>query len=287
MKKVLVAGATGYLGKYIVKELHIRGYWVRALARKSAKLKEIKDYVDEEFIGEITNPNSLDGICNDIDYVMASVGITRQKDNLSYMDVDYQGNKNLLEQALKSKVSKFIYVSVLNAHSMRQLKIIQAKEKFENALRNSGISYTIIRPNGYFSDMLKYLRMVQQGRAYVFGGGDYEINPIHGKDLAEVCVNALKLSDNEIRVGGPETLSHRQIAELAFQSLDRDPKITSIPIGIKNLALALLRTFTPVKTYGPYEFLLTVLTRDMVCEHYGKEKLSDFFSEETKKLSKK
>ena len=92
-KKVLVAGATGYLGQYLVKELKNRGFWVRVLIRKEAQRNKFKD-VDDVFIGQITEPNSLKGITNDIDWVFSTIGITRQKDGMTYMDVDYQGNSN-------------------------------------------------------------------------------------------------------------------------------------------------------------------------------------------------
>lgn len=110
MKKVLVAGATGYLGKYIVNELKSRGYWVRVLIRKESQKKLFKD-VDDFFVGEITKPKTLVGIVQNIDWVFSTIGITRQKEDLTYMDVDYQGNVNLLHEAKKSGVGKFEYIS--------------------------------------------------------------------------------------------------------------------------------------------------------------------------------
>ncbi|MFC2141843.1 NAD(P)H-binding protein, partial [Acidobacteriota bacterium] len=71
---MLVAGATGYLGKYVVQEFKKHGFWIRALARNAAKLKSISKYIDESFIGEVTVPNSLQGICRDIDIVFSSIG---------------------------------------------------------------------------------------------------------------------------------------------------------------------------------------------------------------------
>lgn len=100
MKKVLVAGATGYLGRYVVKELKKQGYWVRALARNPEKLKDLEEFVDDMFVGEVTKPETLDKVCDGIDFVISSVGITRQKDGLTFMDVDYRGNKNLLDAAV-------------------------------------------------------------------------------------------------------------------------------------------------------------------------------------------
>jgi uncharacterized protein YbjT (DUF2867 family) len=279
MQKVLVAGATGYLGRYVVQEFKKQGFRVRALARNASKLKNITEYIDETIIGEVTDKTSLSGICKDIDFVFSSIGITRQKDNLTYMDVDYQGNKNLLEEAKKEGISKFIYISVFNAENMKNLKGIQAKVRFEEELKQSGLDYSIIYPNGFFSDMLEYLKMAKKGKGYVFGSGEYRINPIHGEDLAEVCVNAASGDKNEISVGGPDILTHNEILTIAFESLNKDLKITRIPIWIRNFLLTALRIFTPVKTYGPLEFFMTVLTIDLVAPTHGQHHLRDFFLE--------
>ncbi len=279
MKKVLVAGATGYLGQCVVKAFKKQGYWVCALARNADKLESVSDYIDEKFIGEVTDANSIREICKDIDIVFSAIGITKQKDNLTYMDVDYQGNKNLLEEAKKEAVSKFIYVSVLNAEKIRNLKGIQAKLKFTEALKESGLNYLVVYPNGFFSDMLDYLKMAKQGRGYVFGSGEYRINPIHGEDLAEVCVNAADGGEKEINVGGPDVLTHNEILAIAFESLGKTVKISRIPIWLRDVILTTLRLLTSVKTYGPLEFFMTVLAMDMVAPIYGKHYLRDFFLE--------
>lgn len=279
MKKVLVAGATGYLGRYVVKELKKQGYWVRALARNAEKLDDLKEFIDEVFVGEVTQPHTLENVCDDIDYVISSVGITRQKDGLTFMDVDYRGNRNLLDAAGQSKISKFIYVSVLNAHLMKDLKMVQAKERFVDELKESQMDYAVIRPTGFFSDMLEFLNMAKKGKISLFGRGDNKINPIHGADLAEVCVNALTDPEKEVNVGGPDVYTYREIAESAFAALNKPAKISMAPIWVKNVVLFLMRMFTSVKTYGPVEFFLTVVTMDVVGAAYGKEELKEFYQQ--------
>jgi len=279
MKRVLVAGATGYLGKYVLQEFKKQGYWVRALARNENKFNNLNENIDEKFVGDITDSNSLSGICKDIDIVFSSIGITKQKDGLTYIDVDYQGNVNLLEEARKEKVQKFIYVSVFNAENMKNLKGIQAKVRFEEELKKSGVGYSIIYPNGFFSDMLEYLQMAKKGKGYVFGSGENKINPIHGEDLAEVCVNAAKGDEKEIKIGGPDILTYNEILALAFQTQNKKVKISGIPIWVRNFILATLRTFTSVKIFGPLEFFMTVLAKDLVAPAYGKHHLKDFFLE--------
>jgi nucleoside-diphosphate-sugar epimerase len=81
-------------------------------------------------VTEVTKPEMLQGIMNDVDVVISTIGITKQKDGLTYMDVDYQANLNLLNEAKKAGVRKFIYVSAFNADRLKHLKIAAAKEKF-------------------------------------------------------------------------------------------------------------------------------------------------------------
>ena len=278
MTKVLVAGSTGYLGQFVVKALKARGHWVRALGRSEAKLDCIREYADELFIGEVTKPGSLNGICDGIDVIFSSVGITRQKDGLTYEYVDYQGNRNLLNAAEASGAAKFVYVHVLNAERMPQVRAVQAKQAFVNDLRHSALDYTVICPTGFFSDMEEFLAMARAGRVYLFGDGRNRINPIHGADLAEVCANAVQGSKKQLNVGGPEVFTYRQIAELAFDALAKPVKITSLPKKLVFGLVGAMRWLTPVKTHGPVQFMSTVMTMDVVGEPYGVRRLEDHFN---------
>ena len=164
MKKILLAGSTGYLGSYIAKELQKQAYFCRAIARNPEKLKQKDIEANEVIKAELTKPASITESCKDIDVVISTVGITRQKDGLTYMDVDYQANMNLLEEAKKSGVKKFIYVSVLNGEKLRHLKICDAKEMFVEQLKTSGVDYCIVSSNGFFSDMSEFFNMAKKGQ---------------------------------------------------------------------------------------------------------------------------
>ena len=107
MNSILLAGATGYLGGHIAKELLKRSYPFRTLARNPEKLNQNNIGLIEIIQAEITQPDSIKGCCKDIDVVISTVGITRQKDGLTYMDVDYQANMNLLQEAKQNGVKKF------------------------------------------------------------------------------------------------------------------------------------------------------------------------------------
>jgi uncharacterized protein YbjT (DUF2867 family) len=238
-KRVLVAGATGYLGKFAVKAFKERGYYVRALTRSEERLSEpgpftapaiSKDDVDEIFVGELTRPETLSGLMDDIDLVFSSVGISRQRDGLTFEQVDYQCNKNLIELCQSSGVQRFVYVSMQGAENIMQLAITQAHEKVVAALKDSGMEYRIVRPCGYFSDMGVLLDMAKKGRAYMVGDGSNKMSPIHGRDLAEVCVDTAEGDELQVEAGGPDVMTQREAAELAFEVVGKPAKITVIPM---------------------------------------------------------
>ena len=286
MKRVLVAGATGYLGRFVTREFKRRGYWVRALARNPGKLAQAGPFlepaigtdVDEIFTGEVTKPETLKGLCEGIDVVFSSIGITRQRDKVSYKDVDYQGNRNILDLALKSSVQIFIFVSVFNANLLRHIPIVGAREAFVDDLRNTPLDSSIIRPTGYFSDMTEFLKMALSGRIYLIGNGKKRLNPIHGADLAAICVDAVTSRQKEIPVGGPETFNHREIAELAFSVAGRNPKITTIPACPVNLAVKSMRPFSE-RLYSLSAFFTSAMQMDFVAPRTGNHTLSNYYKE--------
>ena len=278
MKNILLAGSTGYLGVYIAKELQQRSCFFRVIARSPEKLELNNIKANEILKAELTDPDSIRDCCKGIDVVISTVGITKQKDGLTYMDVDYQANMNLLKEAKNNGVKKFIYVSVLNGEKLSNLKICDAKEMFVEQLKKSGIDYCVVRPNGFFSDMSELFNMAKRGRIYLFGNGELRANPIHGEDLAVVCVDAIDGTDKEIEIGGPETLTQNDIASIAFDILGKKPKITHIPDWVRVTILKLVRSLTGSKVYGPVEFFMTVMAMDMLAPEYGKHTLKEYFT---------
>ena len=278
MRKILLAGATGYLGSYIARELIKDSGDLRVIVRSPDKLHKRNLEVADIFRAEVTQPDSITGCCEGIDTVISTVGITGQKDGLTYMDVDYQANLNLLKEAQESGVRKFVYVSVLNGEKLRHLKICDAKERFVEQLKNSSLEYCVIRPNGFFPDMDEFYNMAKNGTVYLFGDGEQKTNPIHGEDLAAICIRAIDGTALEIRAGGPETLTYNQIATIAFEVAGTTPKITRIPDWVRKIIIKLIRYLSSSKYYGPIEFFLAVTAIDMTAPEYGTHRLRDYFN---------
>jgi len=150
-------------------------------------------------------------------------------------------------------------------------------------LQASGLDYTIIRPTGYFSDMSEFLKMAKSGRVYVIGNGENKINPIHGADLAEVCVDAATNREHEIPVGGPVTYRVREIADLAFLTVGKKPKITRIPPWMAKSAVRVVRLFNKQMS-DLADFLIAAGENDGVAPATGSHSLRSYYEELAPKL---
>ena len=275
MKRVLIAGATGYLGRYLCAEYQQQGWHVTALVRRKSAARDL--CADVLLVAEATWPESLNGTMTGIDLVVSALGITRQADGVGYWDVDYQANVNLLEEAVRSGVAHFAYIHVLNADRMMHVPLVAAKSAFVRELQQSPLQSTVIAPTGYFSDMADFLTMAKAGRVWLFGQGGHQINPIHGADLASATFAAIAWGDDWLDVGGPEVFRQEDIAELCFRVLDVPARITHLPDMLRRFVLRILPCLTPRKIAGPAQFFLTASAMNMTAPAFGSRRLAAHF----------
>jgi len=275
MKRVFIAGATGYLGRYLCAEYQRRGWYVIALVRKASHAAPIA--VDQLIEAQATQSVTLKGVMTGVDLVVSCLGITRQADGLGYWDVDYRANLNLLREAEQAGVEHFAFVHVLRAPEMAQVPMVAAKSAFVTELENSEITATVIAPTGYFSDMGDFLNMAQAGRVWLFGDGGKKINPIHGADLAAATADAVEAKVGWLDVGGPDVFTQKELAALAFASLGAKTRITFLPDIFRRIVLCLLPWLTPRRIHGPARFFLSALALDMVGDRRGTQHLKDHF----------
>lgn len=286
-QRVLVAGATGYLGRFTVQAYKERGYWVRAVTRDEGRLRERggftapaigPDDVDDVFVGELTDPGTLDGLMDGIDIVFSCVGISRQRDRLTFEQVDYDCNRRLIEMAVDAGVEKFVYVSMQGAQdpALSGLAITVAHEKVVGELRASGLDYRVVRPCGYFSDMGALLDMAGKGWSLLVGDGTNRMSPIHGRDLGRVCVDVTGGDEIEVEAGGPEVMTQREAAEMAFDVVGKRPRITAIPLWAAGGLVRVVRLLS--KQFGDLaEFIVVAGEVDGVGPPLGTTTLRTYF----------
>jgi uncharacterized protein YbjT (DUF2867 family) len=191
--------------------------------------------------------------------------------------VDLEANLNLLAEAKRAGVRKFVYVSLHGADALGGLDYVDAHEEFVAALAASELDYTILRPTGFFYVFEEIFKMAaERGRVLLVGDGSARTNPIHETDLARECADAVEVGEREMPVGGPETYTRREIAELAFETLGRRPKITSLPPALVRAMIAPVKLFDR-RLYDFLAFGVAVSTIDVVAPPTGRTGLRRHF----------
>ncbi|MCE9597473.1 MAG: SDR family oxidoreductase [Spirochaetia bacterium] len=286
METVLLAGASGTLGKHVARELKAKGYSVRALTRSSSRLESIQGLYDSHAIGDLMtaeiSPEAFEGVDVIISCVGASLDLLKFSDRASFYEVDFQANCNFLNAALKSKgfarIKKFVYVSFYFVQGLEKTEYFDAHERFVQTLKESGLPHTIIRPTAFFSLLLLFLQFAEKGLGAVIGSGKPRINPIHEKDVARAIVQGIASQEASLDVGGPEVFSRDQITELALRATGRSSRLLRIPIVLERFFVTLLRPFNK-RIYQFMKFATVAHTIDIIAPAYGVNRLEDYFAE--------
>jgi uncharacterized protein YbjT (DUF2867 family) len=190
---VLVAGATGRTGQHVVEQLLARGQPVRVLARDEARAREIFGDRVQVAIGDIRSPDGLAAAMTGVRYVVSTTGSTQRTDPTNTPEaVDYRGIRNLVDGALAAGgVQHFVLLTSMGitqlTHPLNRAgnNVLIWKGLGENAVRFSGIPYTIVRPGG-LNDEPGGQVGIRAGQ-----GDSMAQNFIPREDVAAVCVNAI------------------------------------------------------------------------------------------------
>lgn len=274
MKRVVVAGATGYLGAHLVTQLVRRGVEVRAIVRPGKMHKDATEVVE----AQVTEEGGLDGVCEGADAVFSALGITRQTDNVTYEDVEYTANLRLLAEAQRAGVCQFGVISVVAPESFLDLAILASRERFVKQLQQAELESTVVRATGFFCDMQEVMDMAASGRVWLIGNGNNRVNPIHGADLANACIDAMEAGEKQVNVGGPDELTWNEVAAMAFEVLGKVPKVHRVPAWFPELLLPLVRVFHQ-RAYDVGSFITRGATLNLTAPPYGEHHLRGLFEE--------
>jgi divinyl chlorophyllide a 8-vinyl-reductase len=260
---VFVVGATGYIGKFVTRELVARGYKVVSFARSRSGVKAstAEEQVRQELkgsevrFGDVCNPESLrrDGLRGERFDAVISCLTSRSGGVSDSWNIDYQATRNALDAGISAGISHFVLLSAICVQKP-MLEFQRAKLKFEKELTESGVTWSIVRPTAFFKSIAGQVEAVKNGKSYkMFGNGELTAcKPISEADLARFIVDCLEDPEKENRIlpiGGPgNAITNLDQARLLFELLGREPKLQKIPIQIFDViipVLTLLAKFLP------------------------------------------
>ena len=229
--KVVLAGAYGNLGADIFRELLKGGHEVVALDMMQRDLGLEGNYSFTKI--DVTDPETLKGTCDGADIVITTVGLTKGSATVTNYEIDYQGNLNLLNEAKSAGVKHFVYVSVIKADMAPDVPMVHSKYLFEGQLKKSGLTYVILRPTGYFYDIIKVFRpMIEKGELSLLGKKPVYANVISTEDFAEFIVGHMLDENQSYEIGGKETYSYEEIANMCFAAAGKKPVIKRAPVWL-------------------------------------------------------
>lgn len=298
-------GATGTIGQATVSALLEAGHEVVCFVRRSSGGIDLdRKFAGAELrVGDVTDPHSLqkDGFRDEKFDVLVSCLASRSGAPRDAWQIDHDAHLTALSAAKSAGVSHMILLSAICVQKP-QLAFQQAKLAFEDALMNSGLTYSIVRPTAFFKSLSGQIERLRQGKPFLlFGDGDLtSCKPISDRDLASYIADCLDDENKHNRIlpiGGPgSATTPRQQGEAIFEILGTVPRFRHVPVKMLDLVIAILgalgRVFPKIADkaelarIGRYYATESMLLLDTEAGHYdaaatpstGSDNLFDFYA---------
>ncbi len=213
--KTLVIGGTGQVGSMVVAGLLKQGSAVRVMSHSPDKLKKLPAGV-EGIRADLDDAASLPAAFDRIDsvFLLCTANPSETDEGLAAVSA-----------AKTAGVGKIVYMSAFMPKGAEAVPLLRSKMPIEKAVRESGIPYTILRPNNFFQNDLWLKDAIMQYGVYPTPLGNTGVNRVDVRDIADGAVNALTKSGYEggtYSVIGPDTLTGETIAGIYTKHLGRE-----------------------------------------------------------------
>lgn len=228
----LITGATGSLGRRIVRQLRENDRPVKAFVRLSSSFGELEDRGAEIFIGDLKEERDIVKACQDVKYIISSHGSGKDAQAL-----DYRANIDLIDQALANNIEHFVFISVLGVdRGYQDSATFKAKREVEKYLISSGLNYTILRPSGFANNIIPLAeRFRDTGIYFSIGDQKNRSSIVSTDDLAKIAIASTQIeaAKNQIfAVGGPDILKREDISRIFARLFNKEPIVINPPLEL-------------------------------------------------------
>lgn len=220
---ILVAGATGTNGKELTRELLGRGANVRALVRNGDQAVSALGGDVEVVQGDLGDRSSLDAAFDGIDKAFIVTAIVPNTIELF---------TNFFDAATKANVQHLVKFSGLTSSATSPSEVIRQHAQSDEALRASGLTHTILRPNSFYQNMLWQGQAISENDTFYLPLSDARQSTIDVRDIAEIAATILTTDGHANKaydLTGPESLSFNEVANIIGDV--RGKPVTYIPIA--------------------------------------------------------
>jgi uncharacterized protein YbjT (DUF2867 family) len=234
--RILVTGGTGVIGEGVIPELVARGHEVRLLSRHADD--DAKQWHGvEAFRGDVSDVQSIHGAADGIDAVVHIVGIVAENPpDVTFAKVNVGGTRNILEEAQRAHVRRFVFVSSLGA-DIGQSDYHKSKREAEVLVQRSKLAWTIVRPGNVYGPgdevISTILKMVRALPAIpTIDDGKQQFQPIWHEDLAKILATVAERDDLQGRIleaAGADVTNMRELIERFGAITGRSPVPIPVP----------------------------------------------------------
>ena len=275
---IFIAGASGFVGGHLVDYLIAKGHAVKCLARSEKAQKLLSAKGAAVISGDITQPETLNGILNPDDFVVHLVGIIEEKGDATFRSIHCNGTANLVAEAARAGARHFFYQSALGADKNSWSAYLKTKAEAEEMVKQSGLKYTIFRPSliiGPWDGFTKKLvEMVKLSPVLpIPGEGRAKFQPVYIKDWLDCIGKVIEKPDlymSTYEIGGPEQLSYREMVEKLSKALGYNRPAFTIPMGLMRFGASVMEKVLPSPPVTLDQ--LRLLEQDNICDPKSLEK---------------
>ncbi len=255
---LLLTGATGLVGRALLRRLTAAGRPVRCLVRDPQRLGRERVHV-QIALGDLGDPQSFRHALRGVDVVVHLAATIRDQPRGSIEELNGIATWRMVEAAGRAGVERFIFFGALGASTHDRTRLLRAKAVAEQAVRDGPVRSVIVAPSLIYAPGDPWLALL--GRLSLLpvmpisGRGRAEFQPIWAEDVAECVLGLLDgAGDGErYELAGPQTLTHEAIVRLAVRALGRRRLLIHVPTAVVSRALRTLEALAKSRAFATWD----------------------------------